>query len=127
MHINWVEQAAKDQLLAVSRLPGVVKAVGLPDLHPGRIPVGTAVLSRGVLYPHLLGNDIGCGMSLFDTGVKKKKFKQEKWVSRLEAVRELEDIRAGNSASPWENGRSEVKVDDAMLQELVRQIVGRLM
>ena len=42
-------------------------------------------------------------------------------------VRELEDIRAGNSASPWENGRSEVKVDDAMLQELVRQIVGRLM
>ena len=65
---NWVEQAAKDQLLAVSRLPGVVKAVGLPDLHPGRIPVGTAVLSRGILYPHLLGNDIGCGMSLFDTG-----------------------------------------------------------
>ena len=42
-------------------------------------------------------------------------------------VRELEDIRAGNSTSPWENGRSEVKVDDAMLQELVRQIVGRLM
>ena len=39
---NWMEQAAKDQLLAVSRLPGVVKAVGLPDLHPGRIPVGTA-------------------------------------------------------------------------------------
>ena len=93
---NWVEQAAKDQLLAVSRLPGVVKAVGLPDLHPGRIPVGTAVLSRGVLYPHLLGNDIGCGMSLFDTGVKKKKFKQEKWVSRLEAVRELEDIPFSN-------------------------------
>ena len=93
---NWMEQAAKDQLLAVSRLPGVVKAVGLPDLHPGRIPVGTAVLSRGVLYPHLLGNDIGCGMSLFDTGVKKKKFKQEKWVSRLEAVRELEDIPFSN-------------------------------
>ena len=69
---NWMEQAAKDQLLAVSRLPGVVKAVGLPDLHPGRIPVGTAVLSRGVLYPHLLGNDIGCGMSLFDTGVNRR-------------------------------------------------------
>ena len=46
---------------------------------------------------------------------------------RAWGVRELEDIRAGNSASPWENSRSEVKVDDAMLQELVRQIVGRLM
>ena len=33
-HKNWVEQAAKDQLAGVSRLPGVVKTVGLPDLHP---------------------------------------------------------------------------------------------
>lgn len=89
---NWVEQAAKDQLLAVSRLAGMVKTVGLPDLHPGRIPVGIAALCRGRFYPHLLGNDIGCGMSLFDTGVKEKKFKQDKWVSRLEAIRELEDI-----------------------------------
>ena len=34
-------------------------------------------------------------MSLFDTGVKKKKFKQEKWVSRLEAVRELKALGVG--------------------------------
>ena len=64
-HKNWVEQAAKDQLAGVSRLPGVVKTVGLPDLHPGKTPVGMAVLSQGLFYPHLIGNDIGCGMSLF--------------------------------------------------------------
>ena len=70
-HKNWVEQAAKDQLAGVSRLPGVVKTVGLPDLHPGKTPVGMAGLSQGLFYPHLIGNDIGCGMSLFSTGVRR--------------------------------------------------------
>lgn len=89
---NWIEQGAKDQLLGVGRLPGVVKAVGLPDLHPGKVPVGMAVLSRGRFYPHLMGNDIGCGMSLFHTGVKSRKFKQDKWVTRLNYIRDLGDI-----------------------------------
>ena len=93
---NWIEQAAKDQLMGVSRLPGVVRTVGLPDLHPGKSPVGIAVLSQGRFYPHLIGNDIGCGMSLFDTGVKLKKFKQDKWVSRLSYIRELRDIPSVN-------------------------------
>lgn len=119
---NWVEQAAKDQLFAVSRLPGAVKAVGLPDLHPGWIPVGTAVLSRGILYPHLLGNDIGCGMSLFDTGIKKKKFKQEKWVSRLEAIRDLEGSVLWICKSPYRPGhkRKNWYVDVSILDQVPR-------
>ncbi len=40
-------------------------------------------------------------------------------------VRELEDIRAGNASSPWENSQ-DVQVDDALLKELVSQIVRRL-
>ncbi len=35
---NWVEQAAVDQLRGVSRLPGMIRTVGLPDLHPGNTP-----------------------------------------------------------------------------------------
>lgn len=93
---NWIEQAAKDQLCGVGRLPGVVRTVGLPDLHPGKIPVGMAVLSRGRFYPHLIGNDIGCGMSLFATQVKEKKFKLEKWAARLNSIRELGDIPCDN-------------------------------
>ena len=89
---NWIEQAAKDQLYGVSRLPGVVRTVGLPDLHPGKTPVGMAVLSQGRFYPHLIGNDIGCGMSLFSTQVKEKKFKLDKWAARLNSIRELGDI-----------------------------------
>lgn len=93
---NWIEQAAKDQLAGVSRLPGVIKTVGLPDLHPGKTPIGMAVLSQGRFYPHLIGNDIGCGMSLFSTEVKKKRFKLEKWVTRLNSIRELRDLPCEN-------------------------------
>lgn len=89
---NWMEQAAIDQLTGVSRLDGVTRTVGLPDLHPGKTPVGMAVMSRGRFYPHLIGNDIGCGMGLFSTGVKKRRFKLEKCVTRLNSIRELEDI-----------------------------------
>ena len=93
---NWVEQAAVDQLRGVSRLPGMIRTVGLPDLHPGNTPVGMAALSRGRFYPHLIGNDIGCGMSLFSTQVRRKRFKMEKWVTRLNSIRELGDIPCDN-------------------------------
>ena len=33
----WIEQPAVEQLKAVAALPGVVRAVGLPDLHPGTL------------------------------------------------------------------------------------------
>lgn len=93
---NWVEQAAKDQLTGVSKLSGAKRTVGLPDLHPGKSPVGMALLSEGRYYPHLIGNDIGCGMGLFETGVKVKKYKHSKWVSRLNYIRELSDIWIDN-------------------------------
>lgn len=92
----WVEQAALDQLAGVSRLPDVIRAVGMPDLHPGKSPVGLVVLTQGRLYPHLIGNDIGCGMGLFTTGVKLKKFRQDKWLTKLNYIRALADLRMEN-------------------------------
>nr|WP_233610276.1 hypothetical protein [Corallococcus sp. AB049A] len=45
---SWVEGEAVRQLEAVSRLPGMRLAVGLPDLHPGKgAPVGAAFESEG--------------------------------------------------------------------------------
>lgn len=93
---NWMEQAAKDQLAGVSRLNGVIKTVGLPDLHPGKNPVGMAMLSGARFYPHLIGNDIGCGMGLFDTGIKLKKFRTDKMVSKLNYIRQLSDLWIDN-------------------------------
>ena len=92
----WMEHTALTQLENVSNLPGVVRAVGLPDLHAGKSPVGIAVETQGILYPHLIGNDIGCGMGLFGVSCTKRKFKQERFVTRLNNIRALEDLPCTN-------------------------------
>lgn len=93
---NWIEQAAKDQLAGISRLSGVKRAVGLPDLHPGKSPVGIGLLTEGRFYPHLIGNDIGCGMGLFCTGIRERKFKQDKAVTRLNYLKDLSELVTEN-------------------------------
>lgn len=92
----WMEHTALTQLEHVATLPGVTRAVGLPDLHAGKIPVGVAVVTEGILYPHLIGNDIGCGMGLFETHASLRKYKQEKCVTRLNHIRALEDLPTQN-------------------------------
>ncbi|NLD48459.1 MAG: RNA ligase RtcB family protein, partial [Clostridiaceae bacterium] len=89
---NWLEQAAIDQLKSLSTLPGVVKAVGLPDLHPGKTPVGAAIITESVIYPHLVGNDIGCGMAMFMTDIEKRKLKLERLIKKAEGLGNLKDI-----------------------------------
>lgn len=81
---SWVEGEAVRQLEAVARSPGMRLAVGLPDLHPGKgAPVGAAFASEGMLYPYLVGNDIGCGMGLWDVDLLARKAKAERWAARL--------------------------------------------
>ncbi|GHV58191.1 hypothetical protein FACS189460_5650 [Deltaproteobacteria bacterium] len=80
---NWMESSALRQLESLAGYPDVARVVGLPDLHAGRTPVGLAVLSANHIYPYLIGNDIGCGMSLFKTGLPVRKFKLEKWSTQL--------------------------------------------
>ena len=89
---SWIEGEAISQLRKTAELPGMHLAVGLPDLHPGRgHPVGAAFITQGVLYPQLVGNDVGCGMSLWRTDFKRQKFSQDKYLKRLHGLE-----------SPWE-------------------------
>jgi release factor H-coupled RctB family protein len=75
----WMEDAAVQQLLTSAQLPGMQQVVGLPDLHPGRgHPVGAVFFSGGRFYPALVGNDIGCGMSLLQTDILMGKVKLDK-------------------------------------------------
>lgn len=92
----WMEQTAINQLNHLATLPGFTRAAGLPDLHAGKSPIGIAVETRGILYPHLVGSDIGCGMGLFDTGIPMRKYKQERFVTRLNHIRALEDLPTEN-------------------------------
>src|ERR1700722_14028984 len=81
---NWIEGMAVQQLQKTALLPGMRLAVGLPDLHPGKgSPIGAAFVTEGWIYPTLVGNDIGCGIGLWRTGLGAKGIKREAWAERL--------------------------------------------
>ena len=80
----WLEDAALQQLKTTAQLSGMQQVVGLPDLHPGRgYPVGAAFFSTGRFYPALVGNDIGCGMGLWQTNLLVKKLNLDKLEKKL--------------------------------------------
>ena len=109
---TWLEGPAVEQFNRVMSFPGILQGAAFPDLHPGRgVPVGAAFLSRERIYPALIGNDIGCGMTLFSLGCSEHKFKKDKLFRRLggdpesalrHAVRELADA-AGDPPEDPEN------------------------
>jgi len=91
---NWIEGTAEQQLRKTAGFEGMRMAVGLPDLHPGKgYPIGAAFAVEGQLYPALVGNDIGCGVGLWETSLSKRKMKREVWADRLKGLDE-----------PWEGG-----------------------
>ncbi|MEV6637663.1 RNA ligase RtcB family protein [Actinoplanes sp. NPDC051470] len=68
---SWIESDAVAQCHQVAALDGMLHVAGMPDLHPGKgAPIGAAMRSR-VLYPFLVGSDIGCGIAVFPVGLKR--------------------------------------------------------
>jgi len=66
-----VENEAVEQLYATAALKGMRQVVGMPDLHPGlKSPVGATFITEGIIYPSLIGGDIGCGMAVYRTSLK---------------------------------------------------------
>ena len=83
---TWIEGAALEQLREVAGRPGIRAVAAFPDLHPGRHgPVGCAVLADRI-HPALIGNDIGCGMSLFLLDRPARKLRPDKVAERLRAL-----------------------------------------
>lgn len=93
---NWLESDAINQLKKLSTLPGVVHTVGLPDLHPGKTPVGCTIITEGMIYPHLVGNDVGCGMGIYTTSLEKRKVKTDKLAKKLDSISSLKEIDLPN-------------------------------
>lgn len=92
----WIEHNAVMQLNNLLNLKNVERVVGLPDLHSGKSPIGTVVATKGIIYPHIVGGDIGCGMGMFKTKIKKKKFKKDRFVNLLNNIKELSNIEIVN-------------------------------
>jgi release factor H-coupled RctB family protein len=94
----WIEGEALRQLYAAAAFDGMRLAVGFPDLHPGKgSPVGAAFVTEGLIYPYLIGGDIGCGMALFKTDLVHRDLKLNRWA---ELRFDLEE--------PWEGDVREV-------------------
>jgi len=57
------ERRAKEQILAIARLPFVRHCATMADMHEGMsMPIGGVVACEGVVCPDFVGVDIGCGM-----------------------------------------------------------------
>lgn len=68
---SWIESGAVAQCHQVAALDGMIHVAGMPDLHPGKgAPIGAAMTST-VLYPFLVGSDIGCGIAVFPIRIKR--------------------------------------------------------
>ena len=95
---SWVEGEALRQLYAAANFDGMRLAVGFPDLHPGKgSPVGAAFVTEGLIYPYLIGGDVGCGMALFKTDLVQRDIKLNRWA----------DLRF-DLEHPWEGEMREV-------------------
>lgn len=93
---SWIEGEAIRQLETTAAWPGMVQVLGMPDLHPGKgSPIGAAFITNGPIYPSLVGNDIGCGMGLWQTDLLARKVKLDKLQTWME---KFEDEPAGTDA-----------------------------
>lgn len=63
---EFCSQEAINQLDILARKEGVINVLALPDLSlTTPCPVGTSVTTKDIIYPSWIGNDIGCGVTLF--------------------------------------------------------------
>ncbi|MDO6527212.1 RNA ligase RtcB family protein [Motilimonas sp. 1_MG-2023] len=84
---TWIEGLAIQQLIKTAQLEGMQRVAGMPDLHPGRgYPIGAAFFTSNKIYPALVGNDIGCGMSLWQTSAKVSKVNLDKLAKKFTHV-----------------------------------------
>ena len=84
---TWIEGKAIQQLIKTSELENIRWVAGMPDLHPGRgYPIGAAFFSEEKIYPALIGNDIGCGMSLWQTSLKTSKANPDRMAKKLTEI-----------------------------------------
>lgn len=83
----WMEGAALEQLARVAAFEGCVRAVGMPDLHPGpTVPIGVAVGFADRIYPQLVGGDAGCGVRV--VSFAKLKLKGDRLEQRIREATE---------------------------------------
>src|SRR6056297_467408 len=74
MWLDELEEGALQQAKNLSRLPFAFKHIAImPDSHQGYgMPIGGVLATKGVIIPHAVGVDIGCGMCANKTNINAK-------------------------------------------------------
>jgi release factor H-coupled RctB family protein len=86
---TWIDHQATEQLKHTAEFPGMECVFGMPDLHVGKGgPVGAAFHTRDLMYPDLVGGDIGCGMNLSRTDIPAIGHAIHKRIKRLGSIDE---------------------------------------
>ena len=72
-----VEESCIEQAYHLAQLPFTFQWVALmPDTHTGKgMPIGGVLATDGVIIPHAVGSDIGCGMVFVQTNIKAEDLK----------------------------------------------------
>jgi len=70
---NSIEEQCIEQMKRVSSLPFLYHHTALmPDGHLGKgASIGSVIATKNVIIPHLIGSDIGCGLSAVKTSLTK--------------------------------------------------------
>lgn len=73
-----IEEGCLKQANNLSNLPFIHQWVALmPDTHTGMgMPIGGVIAANGVIIPHAVGSDIGCGMIFVQTDIDAKFLKE---------------------------------------------------
>lgn len=104
---SWIEGEAVRQLQYAAGFEGIRVCVGLPDLHPGKAtPVGAAFFTEKIIYPTIIGSDIGCGIGLWQTTLKQNKIKHDSWVKKLRGLKDCDDATREEYMSNFSVGSS---------------------
>lgn len=76
--IDKIDPDCLQQAYNLSNLPFAVKHVALlPDTHTGYgMPIGGVLVTKDVIVPYAVGNDIGCGMVFCQTNIPSSLLKE---------------------------------------------------
>lgn len=117
---TWIEGLAVEQLKKTSQLTGMHSVAGMPDLHPGRgYPIGAAFFTTNKIYPALVGNDIGCGMALWQTSTKVANVKLTKLAKQFKDIEQPLD-------SDWHEQIAARKQDKVITNDIFDQALGTI-
>lgn len=113
---TWIDHQATVQLAKTAELPGMTHVFGMPDLHVGKVgPVGAAFHSVDVIYPDLVGGDIGCGMRLCRTDIPARGHAVQKRMKRLGAIDD-----------PWEGDISDLAARHELAESSYARSLGTI-